>query len=117
MLTLSGGGGPPPWTIVAAARPARAPEISMTVAQLRSTLIPALRAARGLAPTVRNWKPIVLRDSSQATTATAASASRKPTLACGGGPPTCGKIALELMGGAIELDWPGCCSRCGDESR
>ena len=94
--------------IVEAARPARPPEISMTSAQLRSTLMPALRAARGLAPTVRNWNPMVLRLSSQATPATAARATRNPTFACGGGPPTCGNVAFSWIGGAIWLDWPGC---------
>src|SRR5260370_32847457 len=117
MLGLSGGGEPPPCTIVEAARPARPPAISITSAQLRSTLIPALRAARGLAPTVRNWKPIVLRLSSQATPATAARAIRNPTLACGGGPPRCGNMALAAIGGAIWLDWPGCCRRCGGEGK
>ena len=102
--------GAPPWMTAEAARPARPPAISMTSAQLRSTLMPALRAARGLAPTVRNWKPMVLRESSQATPAAAAIATRKPTFACGGGPPTCGKIAFLSIGGAIWLDWCGCCS-------
>ncbi len=90
VLVVSGGGGmPPPSTTGSAARPARPPAIAITTTQTRSTLIPAVLAALGLAPTVRNWKPRVLRDISHATTAAAASAIRNPALACGGGPPTC----------------------------
>ena len=79
--------------------------------------MPALRAALGLAPTVRNWKPTVLRDSSQAVAAAAASAIRNPTPTCGGGPPTCGSVALPVMLGAIALVWSGACISLWLDSR
>ena len=41
--------------------------MSMTVTHVRSGLIPAARAALGLAPTVRSSKPTVVRLSSHAT--------------------------------------------------
>src|SRR5262249_8996683 len=99
--TSEGGGEPPDRMTVAAARPASAPAIIMTRVQVPSTFMPALRAALGFAPTARNWKPIVLRDSRQATPAAAAPAPRKARSACGGGPPTCGSTALPATGGAI----------------
>ncbi len=58
--------------------------------------MPALRAALGLAPTVRNSKPSVLRESSHHVPAAAASAIRNPTPTCGGGPPTCGSVAFPV---------------------
>ncbi len=79
--------------------------------------MPALRAALGLAPTVRNSKPSVLRDSSQAVAAAAASAIRNPRPTWGGGPPTCGSIAFPLTGGANALVWPGACIRFWLDSR
>src|SRR5437667_8429492 len=95
--------------MVVADSPARPPAIRNASTQTRSTLMPALRAALGLAPTVRNWNPTVLRDSSQAVAAAAATAIRNPTPTCGGGPPTCGSVALPLMFGATPLVWPGAC--------
>ena len=79
--------------------------------------MPALRAALGLAPTVRNSNPVVLRASSHHTAAAAASAIRKPTPTCGGGPPTCGNCAEVWMFGVTRFDWPGCCSALGVPSR
>ena len=97
--------------MVAADSPARPPAIRNASTQTRSTLMPALRAALGLAPTVRNWKPTVLRESSQAVAAAAATAIRNPTPTCGGGPPTCGSIALDAMPGATALVCFGACIR------
>src|SRR5579875_442015 len=91
--------------IVAADRPARAPAIRNASTQTRSTEMPALRAALGLAPTARNRNPIVVRDSSQAVTA--AAAIRKPAPTCGGGPPARGSIAFGARLGATALVWFG----------
>src|SRR2546429_1046772 len=89
--------------MVAADSPARPPAIRNASIQTRSTLMPALRAALGLAPTVRNWKPTVLRESSQAVAAAAATAIRNPTPTCGGGPPPCGPIAPDAIPGATAV--------------
>src|ERR1700733_12035361 len=97
-----------PWTPAAAESPASPPASSITRIQDRSTLMPAVRAALGLAPTVRNWNPVVVRDSSQATPAAPATAIRTPTRAGGGGPPTCPRLALPAMNGATWLVWCGC---------
>ena len=50
----------------------------MTSTVTRGTEIPAVRAASGLSPVARNWKPISLRSSSHHTKTAAASATRKP---------------------------------------
>ena len=106
-----------PWMVTAPPSPARPPASSMASTQVRPTLIPAVRAALGLAPTVRNWNPVVLRASSHHTPPAAASATRNPTPTCGGGPPTCGSWALLAMVGLIRLDWCGSCSAVGVPSR
>ena len=49
------------------ARPARPPAITMTPVSARLTLMPAVRAAFGLAPTARNSNPIVERSRSHQT--------------------------------------------------
>ena len=93
-----------------AASPARPPASSMTSTQLRSTLIPAVRAALGLAPTVRNSKPVVLRSSSHHTPAAAASASRNPALTRRLGPAMCHSRESIAITGLIRLVLCGCCS-------
>ena len=92
-----------------AASPASPPASSMASTQVRSTLIPAVRAALGLAPTVRNWKPIVLRFSSHHTPAAASRASRKPALIRRLGPAMCHSRALTAITGLIRSVRPGCC--------
>ena len=64
--------------LVDAGQPARPPAISMTPMSARLTLMPAVRAAFGFAPTARNWKPMVERSRSHQTKAAATSARRKP---------------------------------------
>ena len=96
-----------PWMTAAPASPARPPAISITSTQLRSTFIPAVRAALGLAPTVRNRNPTVDRDSSHHTPPAAARATRRPASTCGGGPPTCGSAASDAMFGLISFACPG----------
>ena len=81
----------------------------MTSTQLRSTLIPAVRAALGLAPTVRNSKPVVLRSSSHHTAAAAARASRKPALTRRLGPAMCHSRASTAITGLIRSVRSGCC--------
>ena len=66
-----------------------------------------------MAPTVRNRNPTVDRDSSHHTPPATARAMRNPTSTCGGGPPTCGSLALAATGGLTRFDWPGCCSAFG----
>ena len=53
------------WT--APANPARAPESAITVTNVRAGLMPAVRAASGLAPTALNSNPTVVRLRSHAT--------------------------------------------------
>ncbi len=77
------------------ASPASAPEIAMPSTMLRVMLMPAYRAAFGLAPTVRSSKPIVVFQSSHHTT-TAASTARhqpemQPVILVGEGPPEAGE--------------------------
>ena len=68
----------PPRIWLAPAMPARPPAITMTPASARLTLIPAVRAAFGLAPTARNSNPMVERSRSHQTKAAAPRASRNP---------------------------------------
>ncbi|SIN19678.1 Uncharacterised protein [Mycobacteroides abscessus subsp. abscessus] len=67
-----------PATWVAPARPASPPDSSMTTMYPALTLIPAVRAAFGLAPTARRRNPIVERSISQDTNSTARIARTKP---------------------------------------
>src|ERR1700676_909011 len=62
------------------ASPASPPAISITSTQLRSTFMPATRAALGFLPTLRNSNPVVVRLSSHQTLPAQASAIRKPAL-------------------------------------
>src|ERR1700753_1597014 len=89
---------------VEADRPASPPAISMTRIQVRVTLMPELRAAFGLAPTVRNSKPSVLRFISHHTPAAQASATRNPALIRRWVPNSSGRCALLSMFGLIS--WP-----------
>ncbi len=68
----------PPRIWLAPAMPARPPAMIMTPASARLTLMPAVRAAFGLAPTARNSNPMVERSSSHQTKAAAPSARRNP---------------------------------------
>src|SRR5215510_12420789 len=97
--------------------PASPPAMSMTSAQVRSTLIPATRAADGFAPIDRNSNPVVVRFSSHHTPKAHASAIRKPALIRRLEPASSGRWALDAIGGVIGLDDPGACSSEGDDSR
>ena len=66
--------------MIAPARPARPPAISIACTVELDTLMPAVRAAAGLAPTARSRKPMVLRESSHQTPSAAATARMMPTL-------------------------------------
>ena len=61
----------------------RAPAISIAMIQVRVTLMPAVRAASGLAPTVFISKPSVLRDSSGAFAGHRLAACRVARMAAG----------------------------------
>ena len=67
-----------PSTGPVAARPHSAPETTMTRAVTRGTPIPAVRAACGLEPVARNWKPNSLRSMSHHTSRAATRATTKP---------------------------------------
>ncbi len=71
--------------------------------------MPALRAAFGLAPTLRNSKPIVLRLSSHHTPTAQARASRKLALTRRCEPSSSGRCASPAMTGLIRSDRPGRC--------
>ncbi len=98
-----------PWMTAAAARPARPPEPAASPRSRPLDVDSRAPGRPGLAPTVRNWNPMVLREAARRRRPAAARAIRKPSSTCGGGPPTCAKVALSWMTGAIWLDWPGCC--------
>jgi hypothetical protein len=68
----------------------------MTVVYDGSTFMPAVRAAAGLAPTARSLNPSVLRSSSQAVPAAAASASSRPKCTRRSPPSRCGSRAVSL---------------------
>ena len=94
-----------------AASPARPPAIAMTRTQLRSTFMPATRAALAFLPMLRNSNPMVVRSSSHHTPAAQASAIRKPALIRRCVPNSSGRCASEAIAGVIGLTVPGACIR------
>lgn len=72
---------------------------------VRATLMPAVAAACGLAPTARIAKPVVERSSSHHTTTAASSATTKPRWSCV--PATRGKVAFQSTIGEIGSVRPG----------
>ncbi|CAH0327640.1 hypothetical protein SRABI128_06307 [Microbacterium sp. Bi128] len=73
----------------------------------RETLMPAVRAALGLAPTARNSKPSVERFSSHETNTVAAMASRNPRCSRYWLPKISGYAALGSTMGDIGVSAPG----------
>ena len=63
----------------APARPRNAPERTIVIAVMRSTEIPAVRAAAAFAPTARIWKPSVERSINHQKATRATRATRNPT--------------------------------------
>ena len=89
------------------ASPARAPARTMTTTKPRVTEMPAVRAARGLAPTARSSKPIVERLSSQATNTVARTASTNPQCSRNCSPSSLGNIAVSATWGLTGFEEPG----------
>ncbi len=77
----------------------------MVITVVRATLIPAVAAACGLAPTARMANPVVDRSSSHQTPTAASRASRKPR--CNWPPSSRGKVAFQSTIGEIGSVRPG----------
>ena len=67
-----------PLTFIVTARPDSAPARAMAITQARPTLMPAVRAAAGLAPAVSSRKPSTVRLSSHQMKATTSRATMNP---------------------------------------
>src|SRR5215469_5680178 len=99
------------------ASPARPPAITKASTQLRSTFMPATRAADGFAPTDRNSNPVVVLFSSHHTPNAHARAIRNPALIRRLDPASSDRCALDQIAGVIELADPGARISDGDDSR
>ena len=77
----------------------------MVITVVRATLMPAVAAACGLAPTARMAKPVVDRSSSHQTTTAASSDTTNPR--CNWVPSRRGKVAFQSTIGEIGSVRPG----------
>ena len=77
----------------------------MVITVVRATLIPAVAAACGLAPTARMANPVVERSSSHQTAAAASRASANPR--CSWLPSSRGNVAFQSTIGEIGSARPG----------
>src|SRR5690625_4506102 len=90
-----------PSTTEAPPSPARTPATPRTHTYTMFTLMPAVRAASGFAPTARNLNPRVERSISHHTPRAASSASTNPRWSRNGSGSNRGSIALSATGGVI----------------
>jgi hypothetical protein len=98
------------------ASPTNAPETKKTEIKVRLASMPAVRAACGLAPVMRNRKPIVDRSRSHQATTAAARAMRMPQVS---GRPCPKRWGSWADGGTIfesgVTEFGGCSSQPGEE--